>query len=261
MGEERNYIEIDIVDLLFSLLKKWWIIALSAVLGAILALIYTIFLVTPQYTANILLYVNNNAVKPDEPVGITQSDLSASKSLVDTYCMIIESHMTIDEVIKQSGVDISYNTLKDTISASAANDTEVLRVKVTNPNPATAKKLANTTAEVLIEKIPNIVEGSSVKIIDYAETPSAPSSPNKTKNVILGFLIGFVICAAVLVVINITNDTVKSEDDLVGFFNDEIPLLTVVPDANATTTSKNKYSYRYGYSYYGEDAKEGNDNA
>ena len=52
--------EIDLVELMYRLLEKWAIIILSCILGAVIACAYTLFMVTPQYTATSKLYVVNS---------------------------------------------------------------------------------------------------------------------------------------------------------------------------------------------------------
>ena len=54
--------EIDLLKLLQALWKKAWIIVAAAVAGGILFLLYTYFMVTPQYKTSALLYVNNSSV-------------------------------------------------------------------------------------------------------------------------------------------------------------------------------------------------------
>ena len=54
------------------------------------------------------------------------------------------------------------------ITASAVNGTEIFEIVVTNPDNQKAELIANTIADVLPKKIANIVEGSSVRIVDLS---------------------------------------------------------------------------------------------
>ena len=51
--------EIDLIELLYRLLEKAKYIIAAAVLGAVIAIVYTLYLVTPTYTATSKLYVLN----------------------------------------------------------------------------------------------------------------------------------------------------------------------------------------------------------
>ena len=137
------------------------------------------------------------------------------------------------------------------ISYSAVNDTEIFRVKVTCSNPSDACTIANTVAQVLPDKISSVVDGSSVRVVDYAVV--ARTSPSYSKNMLIGFAVGVVIAVAVLVVLYLLNDTITSEEWILTTFKDDIPLLATIPDANQygsrSTRYGSKYGYKYGYKY------------
>ncbi|MFH7445355.1 hypothetical protein RA265_30460, partial [Pseudomonas syringae pv. tagetis] len=71
-----------------------------------------------------------------------------------------------------------YETVSDMIEAGAVNSTEVFEIQVTSADPEEAERIANCIAELLPGRISEIVEGSSVKIVDYAIVPSHKSSPS-----------------------------------------------------------------------------------
>ena len=80
--------EVDMITLMSALWRRAWIIALiSVVLGAI-CFAWARFLITPTYEASALMYVNNTQ-DPGKP--ISNSELSAAQSLVDTYMVILSS--------------------------------------------------------------------------------------------------------------------------------------------------------------------------
>ena len=132
MNEENEYVEFDILQILGAVLHRWWLIALCAILCAGVAFGYTKMFVTPLYTSKILMYVNNSSSVSigSQSVGLSASDLSASKTLVDTYCIILESRLTLEEVIREADLDMTYGHLKSAISAQAVDGTEVFSVKV-----------------------------------------------------------------------------------------------------------------------------------
>lgn len=219
---------IDLLQLFNALWKRLWIIVAVAVVGGLAALFGTYFFVTPMYTSSALLYVNNNAVS----VGSTKidlSDLTASKTLVNTYEVILTSRSTLEDVIEQSGVSYSYGQLKGMISTSTVNDTEVFQVSVTSSDPEEAELLANTIVSVLPKKIDEILDGSAVKIVDYAIVPKSRTSPDYSKNTMMGMLLFAVVCCGIIIIRELLDTTLHSEDYLLKQYAD-IPLLTVVPN-------------------------------
>ena len=158
-------------------------IVVCGIICAALAFSYTVFMVTPLYQANCLIYVNNSSFSVgSSSFSISSADISASQSLVDKYIVILKSRATLNEVIEEAGLNMSYGQLSGMVSAAAVNETEIFRVTVTSPDPEEAKLIANTIAEVLPVKVSDIIDGSSVRVVDYAVKPSVKSSPSITKS-------------------------------------------------------------------------------
>ena len=129
------------------------------------------------------------------------------------------------------------------ISASAVNSTEVFEIVVTSTNPAEAEKIANTIADVLPDKIADIVAGSDVRIVDYAVVPSHRSSPSYTRNTAIGMLLGAVVSAALIILAYLFDENIHTEEYLTQTYPD-IPLLAVIPDMTETKQRSGYYGYQ-----------------
>ena len=190
VGNNReNETEIDLLQLAKALWHKAWAIVLVTLITAAMAFAGTKLFITPLYTASAMMYVNNSSIS----VGSTQvnlSDLTAAQSLVETYMVILKTRGTLEEVIKEANLPYDYEQLSGMIEAGAVNSTEVFSISVTSASPEEAEKIANTIAELLPNRIADIVEGSSVRIVDYAVVPSKKTSPSLSKNTMLGAMGG-----------------------------------------------------------------------
>lgn len=249
MNEKQDYMEIDLLSMLGALLKKWWIMALSAVLGAVIVGGYSCLFIAPRYQSSILLYVNNSSISiGSTSVSISSGELSAAKTLVDTYCVILSARLTLEDVIEKAELDYSYEELKSMIRAGSENNTEVFRVVVTSTDPEESCKIANTIAAVLPEKIADVVDGSSVKIVDMAVVPVARSSPSYSRYAAIGMLLGIVISAAGILLRTYLNDTISSSDWLVESFKEECPVISVIPKDGSKGKKYGKYG-KYGRAY------------
>ena len=153
---------------------------------------YATFIVTPKYDAEVLMYVNNSSLSQGSgnAYAISNSELSAAQSLVDTYIIILNSRTTLEKVTEEADLDYSYSKLKSMLRAEAVNGTEVFRVKVTTKDPAESVLIANTIGNVLPKSIADVVDGSDVRIVDYAGVSSEKSSPNENMYAAVGFLAG-----------------------------------------------------------------------
>ena len=194
--KERDMIEIDLLKLVLVLWRKAWAIVLSAIIVGGIAFGFTYNFIEPQYQASIKVYVNNTSQSNTGVV--SQSELVVAKQLVQTYIVTLKSRTTIDAIIKQAGVDYTNEEMSSMITASAIDSTEVFEVKVTSKDAKEAAEIANTIADVLPSRITQIVDNSSVKIIDYAIINNEPISPSYVKNVAIGALAGIVIAVALV---------------------------------------------------------------
>lgn len=230
MNRENEYIQIDLMKIAEGLLRRIWIIILCMVVCGGLLFSYASFYVTPLYEARVLLYVNNSSFSVGATsFSISSSEISAAKSLVETYQVILKTRMTLENVIRLGELNYTYEQLLGMLRTDSVNDTEVFAITVTSPDPHESEHIANTIARVLPDKIAGIVEGSSVRVVDYAVVPSGKVSPSISKYTLVGMLLGLFLCGGVIVILEILDDRIRSEDYLLQNFGDT-PLLAVIPD-------------------------------
>ncbi|MDO4554655.1 MAG: polysaccharide biosynthesis tyrosine autokinase [Lachnospiraceae bacterium] len=235
--QEDDEIEIDLLRLIKAIWKRAWIVVIVSLLCGTLALGGSVFLITPLYQSSTLFYVNNNSLKlGSASVSISSDELTAAQSLVDTYIVILKTRKTLMEVIDYGELDLSYEELKGMISAEAVNSTEVFEILVTGPNPEQNLDICNAIAHVMPDKIADVVDGSSVRIVDYAVVASERSSPSYKKNALLGLLAGMVLSVGVIVLIELLDNKIHTEEYLKQ--NYEVPVLAAVPDMNRTETGR-----------------------
>lgn len=232
---EAGEIELDLRDLMMMLLSHIRLIILVTVLGALALFSYTYFFVTPMYTASTSLYVFND--KRSE--SITSSDLSVSKSLVDTYIVILQSDSFLSKVSQSIDADYTSNELRSMMSATAMNETEVFKVSVRHENPNEAQRIANAIAMVAPHEIIRVVKAGAVETIDYAALPTKAEWP-LTCNTAIGALLGFVLTCLIVVVMGMLDTVIYTEADLEAGYT--LPILGTIPYIEPMPTeSKPKY--------------------
>ena len=249
MNENHGEIEINLRDFIAVLLKRWWLIMLATLLGGALLFGYAFATYVPTYKSTAKMYVNN--VSSDisgNKVSTSQGDIIAAQALVNTYCEIIRSRLTLETVIKEAELQYTYEQLLGMLTCGSVNETEVFYISIVSRDPGESKAIVNTIVKVLPEKIAGILEGSSVRTVDEAVEGKQLSSGITLKTVI-GALIGLVAsCAFFFVYDVIINDTLQSDDWMNDAFKGELPLLAVIPDVNYSGGK------RYGrYKYYRHD--------
>lgn len=239
-GKNEGIVEVELWKLVLAIWNRVWLVALSGILGATAIGFATYFFVTPQYESSAMFYVNNSSFSVgNASLDITSGDISASKELVESYIVILKTRESLNDVIDYAGVDRTYSQMKNMISAASVNSTEIFEVVVTSSDPEEAEKIADAIAYILPKRISNIIEGTSAKVVDSAVLPASPSSPKYIKNCLLGFMLGIVFSIVWIVLREMFNTTIRSEEDIAQAC--KYPILASVPDMLAP--SKGKYYY------------------
>ena len=241
-GMERN-MEVDLKRALFALWSRAWIVILAGIVLAAAAFSYAYFTIAPTYSSSIKIYVNNNNA---DNQGFSSSQLQAAQNLADTYMVILKSRSVLDKVAEQTALGYSARSLSSMITAHSINETEVFEVVVTTTDYKHSATIANAVADVLPGRISEVAQGSSVSVVDYADENPVPISPSYQKYAVLGAAIGIILSAGGIILSDVMDTTITSEDYLSHTYH-KYPLLAVIPSIN---DSKNGYYKGYSRGYY-----------
>lgn len=250
---QQGVYEIDILAVLKTIWKNILLIILVAAIGGSAAFGYTLFMVEPKYSATTTLYVNKSTFSlGDANLGLS-TNLSTS-SIVNIYMLIVQSRTTLEEVIDEADLDMTYKNLGKMIDVSSMAE-GAFSITVETPDPAQSELIANTIAKILPDRIASIIDGTSARVIDYAIIPSTRSSPNYIKSTIIGILAGALLCSIIVVIVSTFktnyNSPIDSAEELKALYPD-IPVLVSIPDMR----SKNKKGYYSSY-YEADNSKGG----
>lgn len=229
--------EINLKELFEYFVSKLPIIVIAALLTTLVGIAYGLWIQKPMYNSytTIVLTRTDNDSTTTDGTGITQSDILLNQNLVSTYREIIKSKRILNQVINNLDLNISTDELEKNISVTSEKDTEVIKISVNNSNPTDAKDIANEIERVFSNEIISIYNIKNITIIDYAEEDTTPYNINVPKQIILAFLIGFILACAVIFVTFYFDTTIKSSEEIENKLG--LPVLGVVP---IKSISKNK---------------------
>ena len=147
-------------------------------------------------------------------------------------------------VDKRLNLDYSYSKLSKMVSVKNPSNTHVIYVTVKSPDREEAKLLADTYAQVAREFIAAKMDMREPNVFEEARTPTSPVSPQKTRDIIIGFLIGALLAMAVITIQFISDDRIRTSEDIEKA--GKLPTLGLIPlqdlDRNAEkeTARKNR---------------------
>ena len=217
---------IDLVELMYRLLGRWKLIVCLALLLAIAAGVYTSYFVTPMYQATSTIYVLSRTDS-----AINMSDLQIGTALTSDYIKVFKMWEVHEEVISNLNLPYSYTQMRNMLSVVNESDTRMLDISFTSPSAQEAA--ANEYAKVASQYIADTMSTDKPNIMSVALVPSNPVSPNRTKNIMLGFIGGFVLACGIVTIQMLMDDKYKTAEDIRKYTG--LVTLAVIPveDANA----------------------------
>ena len=216
--------EIDLVDLFGFYMSRLPLLIIAVIVGALLAGLYTHFLVPNRYTATSKMYMVSSS--SDSVVNL--SDLNLGTSISNDYVELMKSRPVIEDVIDKLELKYDYDKLVKMVNLSVITNTRIVRVAVTSTSPQEAMSVANQLARTTKVQLPKVMDAPAPTIVEDAVLPTVKSSPSLTKNVLIGALLCVIAVLAVLTVIYLQDDTIKSSEDVEKEFG--ILPLSVIPE-------------------------------
>ena len=218
--------EIDLVEVFYLLWGHVWQILACTIVGAAIAFAATYFLMTPQYKATASMYV----VSASDNTAVNLTDLQIGTQLTTDYQELLLSRPLLQKVIDGLNLSITADDLKNRIEITKANDTRILKVTTTDPNPQVAADITNELVHQALEYLPEVMEAEAPNLVEEAIVPTHKSSPSYSKNTVLGALVGAVLACGVLLVHFLLNDTFVTPDDVAKYLN--VQPLAATPEAD-----------------------------
>ena len=226
--------EINIRDFLNYLKKYVLVIAAVALALVIGVFIYDKSIKKPLYTTytTIILTKSNEA---QTGTTITQNDILLNQKLVETYSKIIKSKLVLEQVISETGVTYTTEELSENVSVEAYENTEMLKISVTDQDPELAASIANSIAQVFSGEIAKIYQINNISVVDVAVTPEEVSNNTLKRDLLIALFISIFGTIGVVFVVYYFDDTVKLTDDL----EEEIGMPVVAKVFKSDIGSKN----------------------
>lgn len=190
------------MELMYRLLGSWKLLVSLMLSFAVAFGIYTSFFVTPLYSATSTIYVLSRRDSV-----ISMSDLQIGTALTSDYIKVFKMWEVHEEVISNLNLPYSYKQMQQMLTVANDTGTRMLDITVTSPSPQEAMKIANEYAKVASQYIAETMSTDKPNIMSIALMPTNPVSPNKTRNVMLGALLGFALGAGFVTFRLITDDT------------------------------------------------------
>lgn len=235
--------EFSFKDILRIIKKNIIFIVVISLVCAMGSFVVTKYVVKKTYTSSVKFHVNT--VKGST----AHEDLNSynyAEKLVATYIQMLDTSKFFNAVSDELNNEYSPEALKSMIKLTAVQDTEIFKADISNENPNEVKRIGDAVAVAAPSTIKYLLEESAeLDIVDEAQVPKSPASPNVTKNVLLFFFAGLVISFIIAFVRDYFDIKIKYDQEMTTIIN--LPVLAAIPEFSfddLPKSSKSKKSNR-----------------
>lgn len=183
----------------------------------VIGVVYTWVVVTPKYTAETSIMVQVDITDKTTE----QSAIYIAQNLIATYKEFVVSDKVLSSVVADipelTGTSLA--ALKSNISISSSTSVLIIYISVENASPALAQEIANQLVEnsiIIANDTENgyVLLQNKLQVLDVAQLPANPTSPNKLLNLIISLLLGGILALGIVFVKELFNNKFQSTQEL-----------------------------------------------
>ena len=115
-----------------------------------------------------------------------------------------------------------------TVNMAVNENTFYVTITVDGTDPVQCANVANQISETCINVYPKYFDYGQIGIIRTAKEPTAPYSPDKFKNTLIGAAIGLVLACVISILLELIDTTIKPDEDLSEIY--KVPVFAEIPD-------------------------------
>lgn len=261
-------IDANVQKILFALLRRWKLLIVFALIGALLGYVYTSHFTTLTYTSHVLYLAQ--AVDNEDEMGSEQSTTTSNQSsttkngtvrisntskmnyvqsMMATYIELMTTNTfyqaAADDLNKQFGSGYSAGTIASAMSIESIEKTAMFKITVTTDNADLSYNIAHQLETTIPRYMKEMNDGLvKATVADKAVKAGAAGSKGYPKKCAMGAIAGLILAGAYVVLRTLFDVRVRSSDELTDKYN--IPVLGSIPSFEArsnaiqtmTTTSK-----------------------
>ena len=225
---------------LWQILRRGWIVIIAfTVVGGAAAFVVS-STQTPVYQASASVYFSLTQ-------GATSSDLNQGSAYTQaqmlSFAQLSISSITLDRVISDLALTETSKNLARDLSVSIPQNTVILEITASSTSASKASQIANSVAanlsDVVVQLAPSVkgqAPAVSARVIEPAVPPLTQSSPSKSRDTLLGGVLGLLIGAVGCIVFALADSRVRSPETLTALT--EIPLLGQIPRLEQGTDAR-----------------------
>ena len=162
-------------------------------------------------------------------------DMETAKNQPATCAAMLTSEAVLESAIQRLGADYTVSDLSSMVTAQNRSGTYIIDVSVSSSTDD-AEQLLNAVMEAAKSKVPEAMDGVQLDRLGNITATESHSSRNVTKYAIVGFVAAALVIAAILVLKEFFNNTIK--DPYTAAYYLSVPVIGVLPELSSDRKKK-----------------------
>ncbi|MFL0163646.1 YveK family protein [Candidatus Clostridium helianthi] len=229
MNEENIRIEesIRIEEIINILLKRWKMILSITLLATLTAGIVSFFVIAPKYEASTKVFIGKEKTDSKDQ-NYNNSDIQMYQQLLKTYAEVIKTNALVEKAINAEGFDLTSKDVLAGLTVTPAANTQILEITYISKDRNLSKEVLDSITNQFIKTSTDLIPNGNVKIVEPAELPENPASPNKKLNIAIAFLLGLMVSVGLSFLLEFLDSTFKSKEQLEQILG--VPVIGAIPE-------------------------------
>lgn len=226
---EENTISLQ--EFAYALKKRWRLIALITIGATLISAILSFFVIKPQYEASTKLFIGKQETQDNN--AYNSSDVMMYQQLMKTYAELAKTSDLVTKAVDNAGLDFNNKQIKELLKdlqATPSADTQILELTYKGGNPEDVLKITEAITNEFILESKKLIPNGNIQIIQAPQLPEHPVSPNKKLNILIAFVLGFMVGVGVVLLLEYLDNTFKSREELEKTL--DLPIIGTIPDYN-----------------------------
>uniref|UniRef100_UPI0025B03060 YveK family protein n=2 Tax=Faecalibaculum rodentium TaxID=1702221 RepID=UPI0025B03060 len=191
--------------------------------GAVVAGGLTWALIPKTYAASGTLFLTPRVQEGE----IDINSLNSNQKLVNNVINLLTQDNIMSMVAQETGM-ASSEEVRDALSITNTDNTEIITVTATTEDPKLSKEIATTTINTFIDTMKDSLNVQNIQITDQPKLSYEPVGPSIKKNAAIGGLAGLVLGLGFLVIHMLTDKRLKTREEAEKYLG--LPVYAELPD-------------------------------
>lgn len=221
---------LDIVDLIFALLRRWKVIALITIPIVIAGFFMASTRPTVYRSETTLMVSAGNGLSIDG------SDIGEGQKFITTYIQLAKSRDIMERVIAKYDLAETPGSLAAKVTISPVANTEFLKLSYKSGEKGLTTAVTNEIANEFIFKISQVLKVRNISVIERASEASQMPK-NRGIIIIASFILGISLGTGVAFVIELIHKKLRKSSDIEKILKAE--MLGMIPEIEIKKEGEN----------------------